>query len=306
MPKTKKQKIAASSFLALIFAQILWGVNVPVIKLGLQTIPLPLFLSVAILGSALLVAPLAIKHWKPMRPKDYAMLIIGSIISITLGNVALLMGLERIPSINASLISLFGPLILFVLSIEFLKERMSLKTFIGILTAFAGAAIVIGKPWDAGDNNEMITGNLLVVLAVLCDIIGTLICKPILKRVHAYQVTFIHLLSGIMPVAIFSLPYLYTLNLSSVGRNGFLALFFNILFITAANCLFMYGLQHKKAQEVGIFHYIHPIATGIAAWFILAEAPDQKLIIGAIFIFAGIYLAEAKPPHRFHIKYKLT
>src|SRR4051812_27873927 len=126
MTKTKKQKTAIGAFLALIFAQILWGVNVPVIKLGLQTVPLPLFLSITILGAALLVAPLAIRNWKPMRQKDYTLLIIGSIISITLGNVVLLMGIERVPSINASLIGLFSPLILFILSVEFLKERLSL------------------------------------------------------------------------------------------------------------------------------------------------------------------------------------
>ena len=138
MPKTQKKKLR-SAFLALSFAQILWGVNVPVIKLGLQTVPLPVFLSVTILAAGLLTLPLAYRHWKPMKQKDYFLLIIGSLISIPLGNVVLLMGLERIPSVNASLIGLFSPFLLFVLSVEFLKEQLSLRTFLGILIAFAGA-----------------------------------------------------------------------------------------------------------------------------------------------------------------------
>jgi drug/metabolite transporter (DMT)-like permease len=305
MYKTKKQKVVVSSFLALIFAEILWGVNTPVIKLGLETVPLPLYLSITILGAALLMVPLAVKNWKPLRRKDYALLAIGAIIAITLGNVALLAGLQKVPSLNASLIGLFSPLLLFMLSVQFLKERMSLKTFLGILIAFAGSAIVIGKPWDiASTNSDVLTGNLLIVLAVFCDVIGTLIAKSVLKRVNVYQVTFITLLVGILPVAVFSIQYLYALSPSHAGKNGFLAMGFNIVAITFANYLFMYGLKHRKAQEVGVFGYVHPIATAVAAWFILAEVPDKKLITGAVLIFIGIYLVEVKLTRNVRLRYR--
>ncbi|HYH36067.1 MAG TPA: EamA family transporter, partial [Candidatus Saccharimonadales bacterium] len=107
MLKTKKKKLT-SAFLALSLAEILWGINVPVIKLGLETVPLPVFLSVTILGAGLLILPFARTHWKPLARKDHFLIIIGSLLSISLGNVVLLMGIQRIPSVNASLISLLG------------------------------------------------------------------------------------------------------------------------------------------------------------------------------------------------------
>ncbi|HEX5456496.1 MAG TPA: DMT family transporter [Candidatus Saccharimonadales bacterium] len=293
MPKTKKQKLTAA-FFALSLAEILWGVNVPVIKLGIQTISIPLFLSITIFISGLLVAPLAYKYWKPLKNKDHFILITGSILSISLGNVALLMGLQRIPSVNASLISLLGPFLLFILSVEFLKERLSFKTFVGILIAFAGAAIIIGKPWEASDSNQAVTGSLFVVLAVLCEVISTLMFKPLLKRIHPYQLTSLHMLWGILPIAVYSLPNLYMLSPDHAGRNGYLAMFFNIILITFANCLFYMGLKYKKAQEVGIFRYLHPLATAIAAWFILSEVPSRKIIIGGALIFLGIYYAQVR------------
>ena len=292
MLKTKKK--LTSAFLALSVAEVLWGINVPVIKLGLKAVPLPVFLSVTILGSGLLILPLARQHWKPLRRKDYMLLIIGSLLSISLGNVALLMGLQRIPSLNASLISLLSPFLLFILSVEFLKERLSMRAFVGILIAFVGAAIVIGKPWEATASNQMIVGSLFVLLDVLCNVVMTLMLKPLLKRVHPYQLTSLHLIWGIVPIAIYSLPQLYTLSPNNVGKNGYIAILFNIALITVANCLFYFGLKKKKAQEVGIFRYLHPIATAIAAWFILSEVPSQKVIAGAILIFLGIYYAEIK------------
>lgn len=293
MLKTKKKQLT-SAFLALSVAEILWGVNVPIIKLGLETVPLPVFLSVTVLGAGLLILPFARKHWKPLKRKDYLLLIIASTLSISLGNVVLLMGIQRIPSINASLISLLAPLLLFILSVEFLKERLSMRTFIGILIAFAGAAIVIGKPWEATESNQMILGSLFVVLSVLCDVIATLMLKPLLKRVHPYQLTSLHLIWGIIPIVIYALPHLASLSPDSAGKSGYMAIFFNITLITVANCLFYVGLKKKKAQEVGIFRYLHPVATAIAAWFILAEVPNQRVVIGAALIFLGIYYAEIR------------
>jgi drug/metabolite transporter (DMT)-like permease len=299
-----KHKIKATPFLALVFAQILWGINTPIIKLGLRTVPLPLYLSATILGAAILIAPLAARNWNPLRSKDWTLLIAGSIIAITLGNVVLLMGLQKVPAVNASLIGLLGPLLLFIMSVEFLKERMSLKTFLGIMIALAGTAIILGKPWQvAGTNQTALTGNLFLLLAVLCDVVGTLVCKPVLKRAGAYQVTFIHLLAGILPVALFSIPYLTSVNSSTIGKNGFLAIVFNIVAITGANCLFMYGLKHKKAQDVGIFSYIHPLVTLIAAWFIPGETPQSKVYLGAVFIFIGIYFTEIKSSSQLRLYY---
>lgn len=295
MLKNKKKKLTYA-FIALSIAEILWGINVPIIKLGLETVPLPVFLSVTILGAGIFTALFTYKRWKPIKRKDYLLLIIGSVLSISVGNVVLLMGIQRIPSINASLISLLGPFLLFILSVEFLKERLSLRTFVGTLVAFAGAAIVIGKPWEATDSNQMILGSLLVVLSVFCDIISTLLFKPLLKSVNPYQLTSLHLIWGIIPIAIYSIPYLYALSPENAEKSGYLAIFFNIVLITVANCLFYAALKQKKAQEVGIFRYLHPVATAIAAWFILSEVPSQKIIIGATLIFLGIYYAEIRKP----------
>lgn len=290
---TKNKKLT-SAFLALSLAQILWGVNVPVIKLGLRTIPVPVFLAVTILAAGLLTAALTYKHWKPLKPRDHFLIIITSVLAISFGNTVLLLGFERIPSINASLISLLEPFLLFILSVEFLKERLSLRTFLGIMIAFAGAAIVIGRPWDVSASNQMVTGSLLVVLAVFCDVIATLIFKPMLRRVHPYQLTALHLLWGIIPIAIYALPHLSALSPGRAGKDGYLAMFFNVVLITIANVLFYIGLRRKKAQEVGIFTYLHPVATAIAAWFILSEVPSGKVVVGAAFIFLGIYYAEIR------------
>lgn len=279
--------------LALVIAQVLWGINTPVIKLGLKSVPLAVYHSVTIMGAALLILPFALKTWKKLSLKGYTLLILGSVIAISLGNVALLLGIERTPSVNAPLIGLLQPLLLMVLSVLVLRERFSTKTLLGICAALLGAALVIGKPWDfSGTGATIALGNMFLILAVLCNVVGVLVSKKALKQADPYQVVFIQLFFGIIPVVIFATRYIPSLSVGSIGKTGFYAIVYNIIAVALANLLFMYALQRKKAQDAGIFTYLHPIVTAIAAWFVLAEKPSGKLILGALLIFIGIYLAE--------------
>jgi len=291
VPKLKKQKYAGATFIALVAAEALWGLNTSFIKLGLRSVPLPFFLSVTLLGATLLLAPFAKKHWQPMSKQDYALLTIASLIGITLGNVALLMGLKDVFAFTSSVVGLFKPLILMLLSVQFLKERFNMRTFWGIMIAFIGAAIIIWQPWQSGASNESI-GVLLIILAALCDVIATVIIKPVLSRSNSYQVTTLHLFIGIVPIAVYSLLHVSSINFQGIGRTGWIAIILNIIAITLANVLFYFGLKYRQVQRTGIFQYVNPIATLIAAWFILNELPNWQLLIGSIFIVLGLYVAE--------------
>lgn len=279
--------------LSLICAQIMWGLNTPVIKLGLQHVSLPLYHSVTIFGASILLLPSAIKHWKPLKFKYYAMLIISSIIAISIGNIALLMGLKRVPSINAPLIGLFGPLTLFVLSSQFLKEKLNLKVFIGIIVALFGGLLCISGTVGGGSFGlDSLTGNMLIILSVLSGVVSTLICKPVLKRASSQQVAFIHLFSGILPVIVFSTKYIGELAPSKLSSTGLLCMAFNIFAVSIANLLFMHGLKNKNAQETALFSYIHPFVTALSAWVILSEQPSANIYAGGFLIILGVYISE--------------
>lgn len=286
----KKQKLLLP-IIALILAQLMWGANTAAIKIGLTTIPIPLYLSITLLGAAAVVAPFALKSWKPISRKDYVLIVVGSVISISVGNIFLLAGLKRIPALNASLISLLEPMFLLLLSVHILKEKVHKKTIIGILIAFMGAAIVVVKPWASGGQHQLL-GSIFIAINMLANVIQIIILKPILKRVLPLQVTLLSLVSGTLPLAIYTLLFVHSYSFSSIGSSGLSAIGFNIFAVAAANCLYMYGLKKRKAHDTAIFQYIHPIAAGIAGWAILSEIPDIRLAFGAALIFFGVYFMD--------------
>lgn len=280
---------------ALISAQILWGINMPAIKLGTETVPMAVYHSVTILGAALLILPMAIKYWKPLPLKYYLLLFFGSIIAISVGNIFLIMGLQKTPSVNAPLIGLLQPILLVLLSVRVLKEKFNLKTFGGILIAFTGAVIILGEPWGwSGSGKDLLIGNLFLIMSVFCGAVSVLICKPVLKLANEYQVAFIDLFVGILPVAIFTIYSLPNIDLSNVNASGFQAMTYSIFAIAGANYLYMYGLKRKQVQKVEMFSYMRPVITAFSAWLILSEIPNPNIATGGALICLGIFISESK------------
>lgn len=292
--------------IALVCASILWGINIPLVKLGLRSLPVTIFISVKFLAASLILLPFALKTWKPLSKVTWALIVLSSLLTMTAGAVLLNVGLQYAPSINYGIIDLLAPLLLSVLSVQFLKERMNLRSVIGVIVAFAGAAIIIGKPWEVSFNSQtVIFGNILFFASMLSGVIADLIFKPILKRFSPYQITFLCLFIGTLPIVPFALMQLRNWSYHSVTSGGYTALIYGIIAMPLANLFFFYGLKYKKAHSVAIFSYITPVVIVIAAWFILAERPSLKFALGAGLTFVGIYLAEARLPQRVSL-YRLS
>ncbi len=302
---SKKQKTTLTTTIALIIAYSLWGINTPLIKIGVEDIPISIFITIKMLGAAVVIAPFAFMSWKPLKIKTYLVLITSALIWISIGNLAFYSGLAKAPSINAALLELLGPLLLFGFSVQYLKEGFSIKTFLGILIALVGTLFVIGQPLVYGDANSPVNiGNFLFLLAVFCHVIGTVLVKPQLNKVGAAQATFIHLVFGVIPIAIYSLFQLDNWSITEVDTNSSVAIMYGIFVVTLANFLLVFALKRKKAQDIGPFFYIQPIVTFIVAAIVLKEYPNSVFIVGCMLVFLGIYLAEAKLPDRLHIHYR--
>ncbi|MEX2209982.1 MAG: DMT family transporter [Patescibacteria group bacterium] len=289
----RKDKNNLLPILALMAASLLWGVEIPMVKLGLETFPVTVFMAAKFLAASLILLPFAIRTWKPLKRKELGLLALSSLIYITFAALAINVGLTYAPSINSGIITLLGPLLLCVLSVKFLKERMNLKTFAGVLLAFAGAMVIVGKPWEVSLSGQTtLLGNTLFLLAVFGSVVATLIAKPVLKKTSSYQATFIILFVGILPIAAFSLTELPQLDVREIATSGYVALLYGIFAITLANFFHTYGLKYRQAHQVGIFSYLKTVILIIAAWFILGERPSQEFVVGAALVFIGLYLAE--------------
>lgn len=300
----RKQKLLLP-ILALIVANMLWGLNTIFIKIGLETIPPSLFVASRFAIAGLCVLPFALKNWKPLSKRETLHFIIASVVTITLSSFTLNLGLSMAPALNAAIIWLLGPILLLVLSASFLQEKISLRAFIGILVAILGSFIIIsGASQGSAGTTGTLAGNLLLVLSVLFQAIAVIISKPLMKKANTYQATFLFLFPGSIPLAIYAASTLHTSNLTKISHTSALAFIACTAIIIVANVLFYYGLNRKSAHTTGIYSYLDPAVTVVAAWFILSERPSTGFVMGAILILAGIYLSELHTKKKQHLLHK--
>lgn len=279
--------------MALIIANILWGVSTPLIKVGLQSIPVPIFIATRFFLAALLLMPLARSVWRPLKGSQLLMLALAAVLDITLSVPAVNLGLTKTTASNAGIIWLLMPVLLFLLSVAFLKEKLQLKTFIGIMLALAGSLIIIGKPWHSGDMTSL-TGNLLVLLAVFLNAVAIIIIKPLTKLFHHWQITCLYYLIGVIPLVIYASTQLSGWQISKATAHSWMALLACVITSTASNPLFYYALRSKTVQNVSVYQYLDPLAAVVGAWFLLAERPTPLFYLGVAFIAAGVYIVEMR------------
>jgi drug/metabolite transporter (DMT)-like permease len=278
---------------ALIVANSLWGLSAPLIKIGLESFAVPVFIAIRFSSAAFLLLPFAMRVWRPLRRKQLLTLILAAVLDITLSVAALNVGLTKTTASNAGIIWLLMPIVLFLLSIVILKEKLQLRTLGGILVALAGSLIIIGKPWS-GDAATALAGNLLVLTAVILNALAIVIIKPLTKAFHQYQITFMYYLIGVIPVLIYAGTRLSDWHLASITTRSWTALIVSIMTAVIANAVFYYALRSRTVQSTGVYQYLDPLITVIGAYVLLAERPTSVFFGGAALIALGVYIVESR------------
>lgn len=129
------------SLAALLLLAFMWGLSIPVTKLGLQTLP-PLTLTALRFAIAVpILLPFAFgKRWVPWRrmPRIAALGVLG----IGVGQVAQTYGVAGTSASVGTIVSATIPLFVVVFAAVRLQQSVSALQKVGLLAAFAGIALV--------------------------------------------------------------------------------------------------------------------------------------------------------------------
>lgn len=283
------------SILLLIIANVIWGAAFPIYKWSLDNIPPFTFSFLRFYIGALIILPFVLKSIN-IRREDIRSLLIVSIFSVTLQIPLLFFGLKLSPSINAPIIIASGPVFLIIASILFLKEKPRNKILAGTFISLIGVLVIILRPILEQGFSGSVVGNLLIFLATICGVIQAIFLKKITPNNNPLSVTFWMFLIGSLPL----LPLVFwesqTFNIwQDLNFQGLVGLIYGIIFAAVIAHFFLaYGIKYIKASEVGIFTYVDPVATIVIAVPLLNEVATPPYIIGAIFVFLGIFIAEGR------------
>jgi O-acetylserine/cysteine efflux transporter len=279
----KHRTTTTSALFALAAAGSLWGLTVPLSKLGMGWLGAG-WLAVARFAIA---APLlALLARRELRGAISPGVILAG--AAGYGAVILLQnaGIERTSVTHAALIVGAVPVLVAVISAALGRGTAAAAAWIGSLLALAGVGFVAG----GGGAGTSLSGDLLV-LASVTGSAGFIVAQPgLLRGRDAGAVTAVQLGSGGVAV----LPYAVLFEgmpAAPAGATPVVALLALALIGTAlAFSLFAWAQTRVPAEVAGVFVNLEPLVGAATGAVVFHDAVGGMQMLGGFAILAGIAL----------------
>ena len=277
------------AYLQLAASMALVGVNVVVLKLLAEALPVPLVLGLrcglaalillAVLGRRALVLP-----GRGAMANIAAQAVLGSIFY----NVLLMLGVQRTGALEAGLVLAALPAVVAVGAFVLLREALPVRR--GFAAALAGlgmAALALGR---GGEAHLALLGDALVFGAVLAEAGYVLLAKSNAGAVSPLVGAFWMQVIGTVLLAPVAATQWAGAHFTAVSAG--LLVFHGVTASVLAVVLLWYaGLRRVPGGVAGVFAGLLPLSAGAAAIVVLHEAPGPGHLVGAVLMLGSIGLA---------------
>lgn len=292
---------------AIAIALVLWASAFAGIKAGMRLTPAGVPGSdgygpgeVALLrfgvASFVLAVYAALTRMRLPARKDLPRIALAGFLGITAYHLALNFGEVRISAGAASLLISAGPVFTAVMSVAFLRERITVLGWVGIGVAFAGVALI-----SLGENGGMSfePAALLVLLAAVSTAAYFIVSKQGLRMYSPLEFTAYAIWAGTVPMLVFA-PGLVD-QIPHAAPSATLAIIYLGVFPAAiAYVLWSYALARMPASLLSTFLYLSPVLAMLIAWVWIAEVPQTLTIVGGLVAIAGVIVVQTKGQPRSH------
>ncbi len=280
--------------LTLVLVMALWGGSFIASKVGLEGLyPVELAtLRFAIAVPLLVVITLLIEGRKAFRIawKDLPVLIVMALTGVTLQYIVQFVAMTYTSVTNTALLINMGTFFVIIPSALFLKERLSIDNVLGIAIAFLGAALVATNGVFAFTPH--LIGDGLVILCAVMWAIYILVGNKLGGKYSVLsQLNYIFIIGfiGLLPVYFLTPHHAF---------SGFSATTWECILYLAVVCsviayfFFNDAIIRLGPSKTAIYQYLEPFFAIVLAILLLNEPLTAAIALGAVFIVAGIAMAD--------------
>lgn len=272
---------------------VLWASAFVAIRLAMREYPAG---SLALLR--FLVAGIALALYQLGRPssriglparRHLPSLVMAGLVGITLYHVALNAGERTVTAGSASLIVSLSPIFTALLATMALGERLGALGWGGVLTGFAGAAVVSLSEQGAV---RLGAGSLLVLIAAIAQAVYFILQKPLLLRYGPLEVTSYAIWLGTIGLLPFAGELWRTLGRASQEATV-AGIYLGLLPGAAAYLSWSYVLSRLPAGRAASTLYLVPPFAIVIAWLVLGERPSPRALLGGSIVLLGVGLVNS-------------
>jgi drug/metabolite transporter (DMT)-like permease len=285
---------SATNLGAMLLLAVMWGLSVPITKLGLETVPpltltaarflvaVPLFL---ILAAGRLRVP-----WRAV-PSIVALGVMG----ITLGNAAQSFGVQGTSASVGTIMSATIPIFIVIFAAIRLGQPVAGRQWVGLLGAFAGIALVaVGS--GSGDHDPSRTtaaGVAWMLISALAIAFYYIWSAELTEKYGTLPVAAWNAVAGlvaILPLAGWEVMHEpMQITMQAVWATVYLG----VVVTVAGLLLWLYLLRTVPARLAASVQYLQPVFGIAAASLLFGDRLGLMFAAGVVLILGGLALAVA-------------
>lgn len=235
-----------------------------------------------------------LKKDKRIPLKELPYLSVLGLTGVTFLYIFQYLGIDFTNSSTSAVLISTNVIFIVILSVIFLKEKMSFTKSLGVIFSFLGVIFVV----FAQMMNEKIIfdelfllGCIFIISSAFCWAIYSIVGKRLLKKYDAFTVITYSFILGI----VFYLPFIFneiTNSVINISSDSWIA----ILYLSFVCAVFgylgwYYAIERIEASKAAVFLTFIPLFAIILSSF-YGESLTLFFIVGAFLIMFGVYLTQ--------------
>ncbi len=178
-----------------------------------------------------------------------------------------------------------------MLAVFWIRERLSLFSWFGILISFAGTFIVVSHgSWEVIRNIDFNLGDVLCFLSQVTWAMYSIIGLKVMRHMSAVAATawagFIGAIGTMLYGLVMGEFHAVSLSMLAAGSFIYATLIGGVLSMVFWNM----GVKNAGPSISSIFLNLMPVVGMCAGWFFFHDEVGSVQITGAVAIFIGVYL----------------
>jgi drug/metabolite transporter (DMT)-like permease len=276
---------------------VIWGSNFAIVKSALADFPPLVFNTLRLaIASGLFLAAMAVQRptgaaETPARLTfdDWRQLMRLGIIGHLVYQLLFVAGVARTSVGNAALIFGCTPVTVSLLSSLAGHERIPVTRWVGLALSLVGLYAVVGHrtSWTV----ENLAGDALVLVAMFCWSLYSVMSQPLLRRHSALMVTGWSMTIGAVMYLVLSVPAFVNTDWEQISTESWWLMVWSAVFSMALAYIIWYtAVQRIGSSRTSIYSNLTPIVAMIVGFVWLAEPITRAQMVGTAAILTGVFV----------------
>ncbi|MCM3569025.1 DMT family transporter [Neobacillus mesonae] len=232
---------------------------------------------------------------EPINRKDFPLIAWLGLMGYCVSNGGAFVGTYLSTAHMGVLISSASPAFTLVFACFFIKEKLTWKKLIAVVTSMYGLFLIIG--YEENSRGHLI-GNVILLAGAASWALYSVNVKSIGARYSSLTLTTFATGAALILITPAMLIDVEPKDFMNIQKPSILMgiLYLSIIATAAAFFLWNKGMEMMEAGIGSMFYFFAPVIGGLLSWIFLKETISQSFMVGGLLIFMGMFVLISKKP----------